>query len=41
MTYEFNSYFESVGPTLEAHQIKTDLNQFHYVQNNPNSMVML
>ena len=38
---EFNSYFVSVGPTLAAHQIKTDLNPLHYVQNNPNSMVML
>ena len=37
---EFNSYFLSVGPTLAAHQIKTYLNPFHYVQNNPNSMVM-
>ena len=37
---EFNSYFVSVGPTLAAHQIKTDLNQLHYVQNKPNSMVM-
>ena len=32
---EFNSYFVSVGPTLAAHQIKTDLNPLHYVQNNP------
>ena len=37
---EFNSYFVSVGPTLAAHQIKTYLNPLHYVQNNPNSMVM-
>ena len=37
---EFNSYCVSVGPTLAAHQIKTDLNPLHYVQNNPNSMVM-
>ena len=28
---EFNSYFVSVGPTLAAHQIKTDLNPLHYV----------
>ena len=38
---EFNSYFVSVGPTLAAHQIITDLNPLHYLQNNPNSMVML
>ena len=38
---EFNSYFLSVGPTLAAHQIITDLNPLHYLQNNPNSMVML
>ena len=33
----FNSYFVSVGPTLAAHQIKTDLNPLHYVQSNPKS----
>ena len=38
---EFNSYFVSVGPTLAAHQIITDLNPLLYLQNNPNSMVML
>ena len=38
---EFNSYFVSVGPPLAAHQIITDLNPLHYVQINPNSMVML
>ena len=38
---EFNSNFVSVGPTLAAHHIITDLNPLHYVQNNPNSMVML
>ena len=37
---EFNNYFVSVGTTLAAHQIKTDLNPHHYVQNNSNSMVM-
>ena len=38
---ESNSYFVSVGPTLAAHQIKTDLNPRRYVQHNPNSMIML
>ena len=37
---EFNSYFVSIGPTLATYQIKTDLNPLHYVQSNPNSMVM-
>ena len=38
---EFINYFVSVCPTLAAHQIITDLNPLHYVQINPNSMVML
>ena len=41
MANEFNSYFVSVGPTLAAHQIITDLNPLHYVHNNPNCMVLL
>ena len=38
---KFNSYFVYVGPTLAAHQIITYLNPLHYIQINPNSIVML
>ena len=40
IAHEFNRYVVYVGPILAAHQIKTDLNPLHYVQNNHNSMLM-
>ena len=37
---EFNHYFVSIGPTLAAIQLTTNLNPLDFLQNNPNSMAI-
>ena len=37
---EFNNYFVSIGPTLAAIQLTTNLNPLDFLQNNPNSMAI-
>ena len=37
---QFNNYFVSIGPTLAAIQLTTNLDPLHFLQNNTNSMAI-